>query len=236
MAALVLGDKNCFAELLLCRFLRYLCSTMMFVLNELFQENKRATMSFLDRLISAMRPGAFLLVADSAGDFSQLEIGKKQITQPLQQEAGGARTENEVVAAGGETGGEATDGRANAEVESETEDEEDDDQQSESYSASAASMPISPKDRVAALLASVPSTRAPAPASSSSTSATSAASADKPRKKYWIYSLLDAIPSLKILHSVDSEWYRYPGVEKGLKYPLKFENMRYFVRIYQKKP
>jgi hypothetical protein len=195
---------------------------MMFVLNELFQENKSATMSFLDRLLTAMRPGSFLLVADSAGDFSQVEIGRKQQTT---QEAGAPAA-----------GGDASDGHGNAELEDEEDAEEaEEETDADTPSAAAASASPSSTDTVASLLAAVPSTRAPAPSSSSSSSASSSSAASKPRKKYWIYSLLDAIPSLKILHAVDSEWYRYPGAEKNLKYPLKFENMRYFVRIYQKK-
>jgi hypothetical protein len=74
-------------------------------------------------------------------------------------------------------------------------------------------------------------------AGASPASAAATASSDAPpkvRRRYWVYNLLDAIPALKPLVKENSLWYRYPGVELKLKYPLKFENMRYFLRIYQK--
>ena len=221
--------------------------TMMFVINELFQgkpnysyfhskipthfaifslrplffcsflsslvENKSATMQFLDRLITAMRPGAFLIVADSAGDFSQIHIGKgsDQSTQSQsthQPSNSNSSDENN-------TGGGASDASQGAEIDGEEEEDEDDEESGEDESKNISS-------------------------SSSSSSAahpnrTQSNRLQADRKKYWVYSLLDAIPSLSTTYGCNSVWYRYPEKEKNLKYPLKFENMRYFIRIYQKK-
>lgn len=194
--------------------------TMMFVLNELFQENKSATMHFLDRLITAMRPGAFLIVADSAGDFSQLEIGKQQqeatTTPPADGKEAAATTPDQSPesATDAQEGGGASDAGRGAELESEEEDEEEESDASTGASASAASAKNG---------------------SSAAAAAAAPKEAAKPRRRYWIYSLLDAIPALSTLHACDSQWYRYPEKEKSLKYPLRFENMRYFLRIYQKK-
>ncbi|KAF9157724.1 hypothetical protein DFQ26_008420 [Actinomortierella ambigua] len=50
--------------------------TFLFVLNELFQDKKR-TMLLVAKVVAAMRPGAQLLVADSAGSFSNLKVGER---------------------------------------------------------------------------------------------------------------------------------------------------------------
>ncbi|KAF9976285.1 hypothetical protein BGZ73_008831 [Actinomortierella ambigua] len=50
--------------------------TFLFVLNELFQDKKR-TMLLVAKVVAAMRPGAHLLVADSAGSFSNLKVGER---------------------------------------------------------------------------------------------------------------------------------------------------------------
>jgi 25S rRNA (uracil2843-N3)-methyltransferase len=46
-----------------------------------------------------------------------------------------------------------------------------------------------------------------------------------------LFKLLDAIKSLKVIESFDSVWYRY---NQQLNYPDKINNMRFFLRIYQK--
>ncbi|KAF9907965.1 hypothetical protein BX616_000270, partial [Lobosporangium transversale] len=48
--------------------------TFMFVLNELFQDKKR-TMLLVARIVAAMPKGAHMLVVDSAGSFSNLQVG-----------------------------------------------------------------------------------------------------------------------------------------------------------------
>ncbi|KAG0232402.1 hypothetical protein BGW42_008193 [Actinomortierella wolfii] len=50
--------------------------TFLFVLNELFQDKKR-TMLLVAKVVAAMRPGAHMLVADSAGSFSNLKVGER---------------------------------------------------------------------------------------------------------------------------------------------------------------
>ena len=47
----------------------------MFVLNELLIDRGRALL-FIERLVGAMRKGVFLLLVDSASDFSQARVGK----------------------------------------------------------------------------------------------------------------------------------------------------------------
>lgn len=173
-------------------------------------ENKSATVQFLDRLVGALRPGALLVVADSAGDFSQVSIGKgtdvtaRKGLQPQAQAQSQAQAQQQDAA---DDGG-AADGGVGAELEEE-----------EADAAGAA-----------------PAAPAPASASASAPGSSSSSSDAPPkvRRRYWVYNLLDAIPSLKALVKENSLWYRYPGVELKLKYPLKFENMRYFLRIYQK--
>ncbi|KAF8935327.1 hypothetical protein BGZ58_005089 [Dissophora ornata] len=50
--------------------------TFMFVLNELFQDKKK-TMLFVAKVVAAMPVGAHMLVADSAGSFSNLKVGDR---------------------------------------------------------------------------------------------------------------------------------------------------------------
>ncbi|KAG0280924.1 hypothetical protein BGZ95_007959 [Linnemannia exigua] len=50
--------------------------TFMFVLNELFQDKKR-TMLLVAKIVAAMPSGAHMLVADSAGSFSNLKVGDR---------------------------------------------------------------------------------------------------------------------------------------------------------------
>jgi hypothetical protein len=172
----------------------------------LVSENKSATVQFLDRLVSALRPGALLVVADSAGDFSQVSIGKgTDVTARKGLQAQSQQQQQQQQESAGEDGA-AADGGAGAELEEEPD-------------------------------AATASADSSAPAAGASPAASAAASSDAPpkvRRRYWVYNLLDAIPALKPLVKENSLWYRYPGVELKLKYPLKFENMRYFLRIYQK--
>ncbi|KAI9151162.1 hypothetical protein H9P43_009777 [Blastocladiella emersonii ATCC 22665] len=53
--------------------------TLFFTLNELFaqSDSKAAGVSFIQRLISSLTPGTLLVVADSAGSFSDLVIGSR---------------------------------------------------------------------------------------------------------------------------------------------------------------
>ncbi|KAJ3276469.1 hypothetical protein HDV01_005092 [Terramyces sp. JEL0728] len=50
-------------------------------------------------------------------------------------------------------------------------------------------------------------------------------------KSYMLFKLLDAIQGFKTLASFDSVWYRYP---KEITFPLQLNNMRFFLRLYQK--
>ncbi|RUS19005.1 hypothetical protein BC937DRAFT_88079 [Endogone sp. FLAS-F59071] len=50
-------------------------------------------------------------------------------------------------------------------------------------------------------------------------------------KTYMVYFLLDALKDFEKLVADDSKWYRYP---EHLKYPVDIQNMRYFIRLYQK--
>ncbi|KAJ3046369.1 hypothetical protein HK097_000910 [Rhizophlyctis rosea] len=52
------------------------------------------------------------------------------------------------------------------------------------------------------------------------------------KRTYMVYHLLDAIGALECLVKEDSIWYRFP---EALKYPLKINNMRYFLRLYRKR-
>ena len=99
--------------------------TAMFVVNELFVTRDR-TMALLKLLHDRMRPGALLLVVDSAGDFSHIAVG---------------------------------------------------------------------------------------------------------RHTFMVYTLLDSLRGWKRLVAHDAQWYRVPA---GLRYPLEVQNMRYFVRLYQR--
>jgi len=48
---------------------------------------------------------------------------------------------------------------------------------------------------------------------------------------HMIYKLCDYVEGFKVLHSEDSTWFR---LENELKYPLKIQNQRYFIRVYEK--
>ncbi|KAI8801464.1 hypothetical protein BJ742DRAFT_29376 [Cladochytrium replicatum] len=49
--------------------------TSMFVLNELFAHSKAAVVKLIELLVREMRPGSHLLVVESAGSFSNVQIG-----------------------------------------------------------------------------------------------------------------------------------------------------------------
>jgi len=51
------------------------------------------------------------------------------------------------------------------------------------------------------------------------------------KNTYMSFQLFDFLPGFKRIISVDSRWYRYPV---NLKYPLKLNNQRYFLRLYLK--
>ena len=103
--------------------------TAMFVLNELLAASKSGFILVIKRIIDSLPVGAYFLVCDSAGSFSELEIGNTQ-------------------------------------------------------------------------------------------------------NKYMLFTLLDHIQVLRHCAEFDAKWYRFPS---HLKYPLKLHNMRYFLRLYQKK-
>jgi len=48
--------------------------TLFFTLNELFEQNLKGTLAALDSIISQMRPGCLLLVADTFSDMSEIEL------------------------------------------------------------------------------------------------------------------------------------------------------------------
>ncbi|KAI9208724.1 uncharacterized protein BJ171DRAFT_489766 [Polychytrium aggregatum] len=48
---------------------------------------------------------------------------------------------------------------------------------------------------------------------------------------YMIYHLLDSIQGLEVVLKADSQWYRFP---EDLNYPLRLNNMRYFLRLYRR--
>ncbi|KAL2916970.1 hypothetical protein HK105_203402 [Polyrhizophydium stewartii] len=50
-------------------------------------------------------------------------------------------------------------------------------------------------------------------------------------RTYMAFDLLDAIKALRVVESYDAIWYRF---DKRLTFPLKLNNMRYFLRLYQK--
>ncbi|KAI8914660.1 hypothetical protein EDD86DRAFT_260076 [Gorgonomyces haynaldii] len=50
-------------------------------------------------------------------------------------------------------------------------------------------------------------------------------------KTYMSWDFLDPLPQFEILEKQDSVWYR---CDPELKYPLKLNNMRYFLRLYRK--
>jgi 25S rRNA (uracil2843-N3)-methyltransferase len=49
---------------------------------------------------------------------------------------------------------------------------------------------------------------------------------------YMLFTLLDHIQQFEIIEKHDSVWYRFPT---ELRYPLKLNNMRFFLRLYQRK-
>lgn len=50
-------------------------------------------------------------------------------------------------------------------------------------------------------------------------------------QRYMSHVLLDKISAFDLVSAQDSEWYRH---DSGLEYPLKLQNMRYFLRLYRK--
>lgn len=52
--------------------------TCMFTTNELFAENKRGTVQLLQRLNTECKSGALLLIVESAGSYSEIQIGNKK--------------------------------------------------------------------------------------------------------------------------------------------------------------
>ncbi|RKP24366.1 hypothetical protein SYNPS1DRAFT_23539, partial [Syncephalis pseudoplumigaleata] len=50
--------------------------TAMFVMNELFTD-KRQAMKLVQALVAHLRPGAYFLLVDSAGSFSNLKVGQR---------------------------------------------------------------------------------------------------------------------------------------------------------------
>ncbi len=193
--------------------------TMMFVLNELLQESKSRAMLFLSKLVESMQPGALLLVVDSAGDFSQVSLGKGQEEEEGVKVRRGLMKGNSTAAATAETAATPTGEQGQKEESAAAEDGGDGSLSAEEEES---------EDKL-------PASSAAAGSTSSSAAGSSSSSASAPRRRYWVYTLLDSASDLSILVQSNSLWYRYPGQELGLKYPLKFENMRYFVRIYQKK-
>ncbi|KAJ3356077.1 hypothetical protein HDU83_001991 [Entophlyctis luteolus] len=112
--------------------------TAFFLLNELLASSKKQFVGFVKILVNEMKPGALLVVADSAGSFSEVNVDRNQ-------------------------------------------------------------------------------------KGSSNTDA---------KSTYMVYNLLDAIQAFEVVEKTDSRWYRFPD---GLHYPVKLNNMRYFLRIYRKK-
>lgn len=53
-------------------------------------------------------------------------------------------------------------------------------------------------------------------------------------RTYMLFQLLDAIQAFRICESHDAIWYRYPKELASIS-PFKLQNMRYFLRLYQKK-
>lgn len=56
--------------------------TLLFTTNELFLENKAGSIRFLQQLNAYCKPGAYLLILESAGSYSHIEIGSKKF--PIQ--------------------------------------------------------------------------------------------------------------------------------------------------------
>ncbi|KAF9585530.1 hypothetical protein BGW38_001931 [Lunasporangiospora selenospora] len=70
------GNVLDLSQSLLERIARADLITFMFVLNELFQDKKR-TMLLVAKIVAAMPSGAHMLVVDSAGSFSNLQVGER---------------------------------------------------------------------------------------------------------------------------------------------------------------
>ncbi|KAJ3289957.1 hypothetical protein BCR33DRAFT_845589 [Rhizoclosmatium globosum] len=51
--------------------------TSFFILNELLANSKKEFVQFVKLLVTGMKPGALLVVVDSAGSFSEVNVGKK---------------------------------------------------------------------------------------------------------------------------------------------------------------
>jgi 25S rRNA (uracil2843-N3)-methyltransferase len=51
-------------------------------------------------------------------------------------------------------------------------------------------------------------------------------------RTYMVYHLLDKIEAFEIVEQTDSKWYRFP---QELQFPLKLNNIRYFMRLYRKR-
>ena len=219
--------------------------TMMFVLNELLQEQKAGTLAFLARVVQAMRPGAILIVADSAGDFSQIALGSGVDPEARRGHLQSASASATTTAAGAAGAGApaasatATSEPTNAATPAESEESQDDSEGRAADSTAVAEIEDDDDAEESAAHAAAAASSASSASGAGSTSASTGAAPPKVRRRYWVYSLLDAIPDLTALVSENSLWYRYnppgtPAAQK-LRYPLKFENMRYFLRIYQKK-
>eukprot|EP00842_Homolaphlyctis_polyrhiza_P002442 jgi/Hompol1/3199/HPOL_003160-RA len=67
---------------------------------------------------------------------------------------------------------------------------------------------------------------------SSETDSPASAAQQSTGRVYMSFDLLDAIQALRIVSSYDAIWYRFPP---QVSFPLKLNNMRYFLRVYQKK-
>ncbi|CAN3375234.1 hypothetical protein DIURU_001064 [Diutina rugosa] len=52
--------------------------TVLFTTNELFTEKRKETIGFLSRLSAQCKPGSLLLMAESAGSYSHIEVGSKK--------------------------------------------------------------------------------------------------------------------------------------------------------------
>lgn len=55
----------------------YTCITLMFTTNELFAENKPGSIRLLNRMTAECKPGTLLLVCESAGSYSDIQINGK---------------------------------------------------------------------------------------------------------------------------------------------------------------
>ncbi|KAJ1549125.1 hypothetical protein HK405_009421 [Cladochytrium tenue] len=126
--------------------------TALFVLNEVLAAGRRGFVALAAALVRCMRPGALLLVVDSAGSFSEFEV----------------RRAGDGVGGGG--------------------------------------------------------------------SSPSSNSGDASSRTYMVYALLDAIDAFEVVEATNAQWFRLPAAATGLDYPLKLNNMRYFMRLYRRRP